>query len=168
MPRWGHTQLFPSPRSVFLVFLEEDKGADHDSLAAGSVGGRGWVDAGSVERPARDRTVGDRVVALEHRDLGGLLLGKPVPLVAGAVGEPGGLTDAVVVDAVVGDVRLVGERGPGAEYKGVLAHGLHWLGEVNRHEPPRHLRVGLLLRVVLLAPEVPQVLREQLAAAHAP
>ena len=59
MPRWGHTQLFPSPRGVFLVFLEEDKGADHDILAAGSVGGRGRVDAGSVERPARDRAVGD-------------------------------------------------------------------------------------------------------------
>src|SRR2546425_12160482 len=59
MPRGGHTQLFPSPRGVFLVFLEEDKGADHDILAAGSVGGRGGVDAGSVERPARDRAVGD-------------------------------------------------------------------------------------------------------------
>src|ERR1700686_4254250 len=93
-----------------LVFLEEDKGSDHDVLAAGSVIGRGWVDAGSVERPARDGTVGDRVVALEHRNLGGLLLGKPVPLVVGAVGEAGGLADAVVVDPVVGDVRLVSER----------------------------------------------------------
>src|SRR6266436_2094652 len=81
-----------------LVFLEEDKGSDHDVLAAGSVVGRGWVDAGSVERPARDGTIGDRIVALEHRDLGGLLLWKPVPLVVGAVGEAGGLADAVVVD----------------------------------------------------------------------
>src|ERR1019366_2676665 len=64
-------------RLRLLVFLEEDKGSDHDVLAARSVVGRGWVDAGSVERPARDGTVGDRVVALEHRDLGGLLLGKP-------------------------------------------------------------------------------------------
>jgi len=38
--------LFP-PR--LFVFLEEDKGSDHDVLAAGSVVGRGWVDAGSVE-----------------------------------------------------------------------------------------------------------------------
>src|SRR6202035_6130247 len=110
----------PSPLRL-LVFLEEDKGSDHDVLAAGSVVGRGWVDAGSVERPARDGTIGDRVVALEHRNLGGLLLGKPVPLVVGAVGEAGGLADAVVLDAVVGDVWLVGERGPGAEHEGVLA-----------------------------------------------
>src|SRR6266436_1763373 len=109
MPRWGHTQRSPFPLRL-LVFLEEDKGSDHDVLAAGSVVGRGWVDAGSVERPARDGTVGDRIVALEHRDLGGLLLWKPVPLVVGAVGEAGGLADAVVVDAVVSDIRLVGER----------------------------------------------------------
>src|SRR4051794_6745233 len=36
------------------VFLEEDKGPDHDVLAASGVGGRGWVDTGSMERPARD------------------------------------------------------------------------------------------------------------------
>src|SRR5208282_5700297 len=95
-------------------------------------------------------------------------IGKPVPLVARAVGEAGGLADAVVVDAVVGDVGLVGERGPGAQHEGVLAHGLHRLGEVDRHEPPRHLRVGLRRRVVLRAPEVAQVLREQLAASYAP
>src|SRR5258706_15392143 len=53
-----------------LVFLEEDKGSDHDVLAAGSVVRRGGVDAGRVERPARDGAVGDRVIALEHRDLG--------------------------------------------------------------------------------------------------
>ena len=150
-----------------LVSLEEDVGSDHDVLAAGSVVGRGWVDAGGVERPARDGAVGGRVVTLEHRDLSGRLLGKPVPLVVGAVGEAGGLADAVVVDAVVGDVRLVGERGPGAQHEGVLAHGLHRLGQVDRHEPSRHLRVGLRLRVVLLTPEVPQVLRKQLTAAHA-
>src|SRR6185295_18974685 len=86
-----------------LVYLEEDKGADHNVLAAGSIGGRGWVEARSVERPARDGAVGDRVVALEHRDLGRLLLGKPVPLVGGAVGEAGGLADAVIVDAIAGD-----------------------------------------------------------------
>src|SRR5271165_3540679 len=110
----------PSSPLRLLVFLEEDKGSDDDVLAAGSVVGRGWVDAGTVERPARDGTVGDRIVALEHRDLGGFLLGKPVPLVAGAVGEAGGLADAVVVNAVVGNVRLVGKRGPGAEHEGVL------------------------------------------------
>jgi hypothetical protein len=68
-----------------------------------------------MERPARDGAVDHRVIALEHRDFGGLLLGKPVPLVVGTVGEAGGLADAVVVDPVVGDVRLVGEGGPGAE-----------------------------------------------------
>ena len=36
-------------------------------------------------------------------------------------------------------------------------------GEVVRHEPPRHLRVGLFLGVVLCAPEIPQVLS---SAAH--
>src|SRR6266849_10806365 len=101
-----------------VVSLEEDKGSDHEVLAAGSVVGRGWVDAGSVEGPARDGTVGDRVVALEHRDLGGILLGKPVPLVVGAAGEAGGLADAVVVDAVVGDVRVVAEGGPAASHEG--------------------------------------------------
>src|SRR5579885_3775097 len=93
---------------------EKDERPDHDVFAAGCVGGRGWVDAGAVERPARDRTVGDRVVALKHRDLVGLLLGKPVPLVTWQISEAGGLADAVVVDAVVGDVGLVGERRPGA------------------------------------------------------
>src|SRR6202140_4549804 len=119
-----------------LVFLEEDKGSDHDVLAAGSVGGRGWVDAGSVERPARDGTVGDRVVALEHRDLSRFLLGEPVPLVVRAVAEASGLADAVVVDAIVGDVRLVGKRGPCAEHEGILADGLHRLCQGGPPEPP--------------------------------
>ena len=48
------------------VFLEEDKGPDHDVLAASGVGGRGRVDTGSMERPARDGAVGHRVIALEH------------------------------------------------------------------------------------------------------
>ena len=74
---------------------------------------------------------------------------------------------AVVVDAVVGDIRLVSERGPGAQHEGVLTHGLHRLGEVDRHKPPRHLCVGLCLRVVLLTPEVAQVLGQELAAAQA-
>ena len=85
----------------------------------------------------------------------------------GTVGEAGGLAHAVVVDPVVGDVRLVGEGGPGAEHEGKLLDRLHWLGQIDRHEPPRHLPVGLFLRVVLRAPEVPQVLGEQFAAAHA-
>ena len=83
------------------------------------------------------------------------------------VGEAGGLADAVVVDPVVVDVRLVGEGGPGAEHEGKLPDGLHRLGKIDRHEPPRHLPVGLGLRVVLLATEVPQVPGEQLTAAHA-
>src|SRR5229473_6279290 len=103
----SHAALSLSPLRL-LVFLEEDKGADHDVLAAGRVVGRGWVDAGGVERPARDGTVRDRVVALEHRDLGRLLIGKPVPLVAGAVRKASGLADAVVVNAIVSDIRLVG------------------------------------------------------------
>ena len=59
-----------------------------------------------MEGPARDGAVGDRVVALEHRDLSSRLLRKPIPFVVGAVGKSGGLADAVVVDAVVGDVRI--------------------------------------------------------------
>src|SRR5207245_815795 len=89
------------------VFLEKDKGPYHDVLAASGVGGRGRVCTSSMERPARDGAVGDRVIALEHRDLGRLLPRKPVPLVVGTVGEAGGLPDAVVVDPVVVDVRLV-------------------------------------------------------------
>lgn len=114
-----------------LVFLEEDIGSDHDILAAGSVIGCGWVDAGSVKGPARYRAVSDRVVALEHRNLGGFLLGQPVPVVVVAIGEACGLADTVVVDTIVGDVRLVGERGPSAEHEGVLVHSLHRLGEVD-------------------------------------
>src|SRR5215831_3164406 len=92
-----------------LYPLEEDIGPDHDVLSASGAGERGRVNAGGMEGPARDGAVGHRVVALEHRDLGGPLLGEPVPLVAGAIGEACGLTDAVVVDPVVVDVRLVGE-----------------------------------------------------------
>src|SRR5689334_21857551 len=80
------------------VFLEEDKGPDHDVLPASRIGGRGRVGTGGMERPARNGTVGHRVIAFEHRDLGRLLLGKPVPLVVRTIGEAGGLADAVVVD----------------------------------------------------------------------
>ena len=83
------------------------------------------------------------------------------------MGETGGLADPIVIDAVIGDVRLVGEGGPGAEHEGVLAHGFHRLRKVDRHEPPRHLLVGLFLRVVLLAPEVSKVLGQQFTAPHA-
>jgi hypothetical protein len=34
-------------------FLEEDKGPDHDVLAASGVGGCGRIDTGCMERPAR-------------------------------------------------------------------------------------------------------------------
>jgi hypothetical protein len=47
----GYTQLSPSLR---CIFLEKDKGSNHEVLAAGSVVGRGWVDTGTMERPARD------------------------------------------------------------------------------------------------------------------
>src|SRR5205085_11553075 len=149
------------------VCLEKDKGPHDDVLAAWRGRGDVRVDAGSMERPARDGAVGHRVIAFEHRDLGRLLLREPVPLVVWTIGEAGGLADAVVVDPVVVDVRLVGEGGPGAEHEGKLLDRLYRLGEVDRHEPARHLRVGFLLGVVLRAPEVAQVLGEQLAAAHA-
>ena len=74
--RLKHINALPSP-----VFLKEDKGPDHDVLAASRVGGRGRVGTGRMERPARDGAVGHRVIAFEHRDLGRLLLGEPVPLV---------------------------------------------------------------------------------------
>src|ERR1700704_4626630 len=105
--------------------LEKHKGPYDDVLAASGVGGRGRVDTRRMERPARDGAVGHRVIALEHRDLGRLLPGKPVPLVVWTVGEAGGLADAVVVDPVVGDVRLVGEGGPGAEHEGKLLDCLY-------------------------------------------
>ena len=56
--------------------LKKDKGPDHNILAAPGVGRRGRVDAGGMERPARDGAVGHRVVAFEHRDLGRLLPGN--------------------------------------------------------------------------------------------
>src|ERR1700722_14087365 len=104
-----------SVRCRFPSSLEEDKGTYHDVLAVAGVGRRGRVDTGSMERVARDGAVGHRVIAFEHRDLIRLLPGKPVPLVVRTIGEARGLTDAVVVDPVVGDVRLVGEGRPGAE-----------------------------------------------------
>src|SRR5438552_7838895 len=43
---------FLCPLLPLPVFLEEDKGPDHDVLAAPRIGGRGRVEAGSMERPA--------------------------------------------------------------------------------------------------------------------
>src|SRR3954447_1309728 len=48
------------------VILEEDKGPDHDVLAASGVRRGGRIDAGGMERPARDGAVGHRVIAFEH------------------------------------------------------------------------------------------------------
>src|SRR5260370_27265699 len=93
--------------------------------------------------------------------------GKPVPLVVGTVGKAGGLADTVIVDTVVVDVRLVGEGGPGTEHEGELLDRLYRLGEVDRHEPPRHLRVRFVLGVGLRAPEAAPVLCGPRAAAHA-
>src|SRR5438105_6275867 len=87
--------------------LEKHKRPYDDVLAAPGIGRRGRVDTRRMERPARDGAVGHRVIALQHRHLSRLLPGKPVPLVVGAVGEAGGLADAVVIDPVVGDVGLV-------------------------------------------------------------
>ena len=81
--------------------------------------------------------------------------------------EARGLADPVVVDPIVGDVGLVGERRPSAEHERILTHGLHGLRQVDGHESARHLGVGLGLGVVLGAPEVAQVLGQQLTAAHA-
>ena len=84
----------------------------------------------------------------------------------GTIGESCGLTNTVVVDTIVGYVRLVGEGRPGTEYKRVLAHSLHRLSKIDRHKSPRHLRVGLFLSIVLLAAEVTEVLREQFTTAN--
>src|SRR5207237_5215379 len=88
--------------------LDKDNRPDHDILAAWGGLGDVRVDTGRMERPARDRAVGHRVIAFEHRDLGRLLPGEPVPLVVGTVGEARGLADPVVIAPVVGDVALVG------------------------------------------------------------
>ena len=90
-----------------------------------------------MERPARDGAVSHRVIAFEHRHLVGLLVGKPVPLVVGTVGEALSFPDAVVVDPIVGDVRLVGEGGPSAESKGncsTVSIGLARLIDMNRRD----------------------------------
>src|SRR5580658_2956991 len=90
-----------------LVSLEEDERPDHDVPAVPRLGGRGRIDARGMERPARNGTVGLRVITLQHRDLGGRLVREPVPLVVGTVSEARGLANAVVIDPVVGDIRLV-------------------------------------------------------------
>src|SRR5438045_9737832 len=82
--------------------LEKHKRPYDDVLAAPGVGGRGRVFASGMKRPARDGAVGHRGIALQHRDLGRLLLGKPVPLVVGTVGELGGVDDRRCVDTGVG------------------------------------------------------------------
>jgi hypothetical protein len=69
--------------SACQFFLEEDKGPDHDVLAASGVGGRVRIGKGCMARPAREGAVSHRAIALEHRDLGGPLLGEPVPLMVG-------------------------------------------------------------------------------------
>ena len=76
--KYHHTDVGSLGPLPFPVFLEEHKGPDHDVLAASRIGGRGRVDAGGMERPARNRAVGHRVIAFEHRDLGRLLLGKQI------------------------------------------------------------------------------------------
>src|SRR5215471_17052144 len=110
-------QEAPHRNKLISGSLEDDKGPDYDVFVASGVVGSGWVDAGSMERSARNGAVGHRVIAFEHRDLGRLLLRERVPLVVRTVRKTGGLADAVIVDPVVGDVGLVGEGGPGAEHK---------------------------------------------------
>ena len=75
----------------------------------------------------------------------------------GAVGEASGFANAVVVDAVVGDVRLVSERRPRAEYKRILLHRLHWFGEVYGHESSGHFSLSLGLGIMLLAAKIAQI-----------
>src|SRR3546814_17635295 len=96
-----------------------------------------------------DRTVGERIIAFEHRHLGRGLLREPVPFVARPEGEALRFADAIVVDAVIGDIGLVGEGGPGGEPEGILLERLHRLWQVDRHETARHFRVCLFLAVLM-------------------
>src|SRR5580658_3288775 len=97
-----------------LVSLEEDERPHHDVPAVSRLGRRRRVDTRGMERPAGDGTVRLGVITFQHRNLGGRLVREPVPLVVGTVSEARGLADAVVVNPVVGDIRLVRERRPGA------------------------------------------------------
>ena len=45
---WGQLELDSLCPRPLPVLLEEDKGPDHDVLAASGVGGRGRVDTGSM------------------------------------------------------------------------------------------------------------------------
>src|SRR5262249_17061551 len=123
LPRNGLTPALPRMAASKLSLSSSKKTKDRTTtfFRHRALGGAG----GSI--PARDGAVGHRVIAFEHRDLGGLLLREPVPLVVRTVGEARGLADAVVVDPVVGDVGLVGEGGPGAEHKGKLLDCLYRL-----------------------------------------
>ena len=49
-----------------LDSLKKDKRPDHGVLATGRVIGCSRVDACGVEGPARDRAVGDAIIALQH------------------------------------------------------------------------------------------------------
>src|SRR3546814_16056732 len=80
---------------------EKHELAYNDMLAAAGGRLRGRIERGSVEGPARDRTVGDRIIAFEHRHLGRGLLREPVPFVARPEGEALRFADAIVVDAVI-------------------------------------------------------------------
>ncbi len=63
--KYHDTSRLPLP-AAFSVFLEEDKGPDHDVFPASRIGGRGRVGTGRMERPARNGAVGHRVIAFEH------------------------------------------------------------------------------------------------------
>ena len=114
-----------------LIFLKEDVGSDNDILPARCIGRNSRVYAGSVERPARNRTVRDRIVTFQHRHFGWCLPRDPVPFMVLPIGKTRGLANAVVIDTIVVDIRLVRERRPSAEYEGKLLYSFHGLGKVD-------------------------------------
>ena len=153
--------------SQSAVVLEEHE-RPHDNIhTPRRILGGGRINARRVKRPARDRAIRYRVVTLEHRDLGRPLPGQPVPLVTWPVREVRGFANAVVIDAVVGDVGLVGKGRPGAQHKRILPDGFNRFREVDRHEATRHLGVRFSLGVVLLAAKIAQIPGQQFTATHA-
>ena len=84
----------------------------------------------------------------------------------GSVSEACGLANTIIIDAIIGDVRLIGERRPSTEHEWILTDRLHRLCKINGHKSTRHLRVSLVFSVMLFSPEVPQILRQQLTASY--
>ena len=94
------------------------------------------------------------------------MLREPIPVVLGPVRKTRCFAYAIVVDPIVGDVGLIGERGPCAEDERVLADGFHRFCEVDGHEPLGHLCVRLCFGIVLFPAKVAEILGEQFATSH--